>query len=557
VFERVLIANRGEIAVRIARTCRELGVASIAVYSDLDAGSRHAAAADASIPLRGATPPETYLNAEALIAAARASGAQAIHPGYGFLAEDPLFAEEVAAAGLAWIGPPAEVTRAVGDKIHARRIARAAGVPVIPGLLHPVESVEEAQAFGADNGFPVVVKAAGGGGGRGLKIARAPEELADALTAARRESEAYFGSRDVYVERYLESPKHLEVQVLAPAEGDALWLGLRDCSLQRRHQKLVEETPPPRSSPETEMGEAAVAMAKECGYVNAGTVEFLLDEDGHYFFLEVNARLQVEHTVTEEVYGVDLVASQLRVAAGEPLGLVQADLAPRGHAMQCRINAEDPAADFAPSPGRIVAYAEPGGPGVRVDSGYAEGDRVPAAYDSLIAKLVVWDGTREGARRRMLRALDEMRIEGIETTIPAARLLVESREFVSGSHTTTTVDSGVLEPLRAAARPSPSAGRVLAVGGREVRLWAAAMAPSASAGVAGGAPRELLSPMQGTIVAVLVAPGERVEAGTPMVVLEAMKMETTLGAPVAGRVAQLSVSPGDTTSSGSVIARIE
>jgi acetyl-CoA/propionyl-CoA carboxylase biotin carboxyl carrier protein len=545
VFERILIANRGEIAVRIARTCREIGIDSVAVYSDADASSRHRAVAAEAMRLPGITPADTYLNADAIIAAAHASGAQAIHPGYGFLSESADFAEAVIASGLVWVGPPPEVARAVGDKITARGIAAGAGVPVVPGLMTSVQSADEVALFGDEHGYPVAVKAAGGGGGRGLKIARAAGEVADALASARREAQAYFGSRDVYVERYLESPKHVEVQILAPAPGDAMSLGVRDCSLQRRHQKLVEETPPPGGAPVDEMGEAAVALAKACGYVNAGTIEMLLDRDESFYFLEVNARLQVEHTVTEEVLGIDLVACQLRIAAGEHLGFTQGDLEARGHAIECRINAEDPAAGFAPSPGVIRDYAEPAGTGVRVDSGYAAGDVVPEAYDSLLAKLVTWGSTREQARRRMLRALAEMRVVGVATTIPAHRLLIDSAEFRAGTHTTTSVErSGVLEAL----------GHVLLVDGRPARLWNPAMAASAGAMSGGGG--HLVAPMQGIILSLLVADGEEVEAGQAVALLEAMKMETTLVAPRSGR-ARLTVAPGDATAAGDVVARIE
>jgi acetyl-CoA/propionyl-CoA carboxylase biotin carboxyl carrier protein len=552
VFARVLIANRGEIAVRIARTCADLGIETVAVHSDVDERARHVAMATTSVALSGAA----YLDAGALVEAARATGAEAVHPGYGFLAENAGFAEAVAGAGLAWIGPPPEVARAVGDKINARRIARAAGVPVVPGSAGSVAAASEARAFAAEHGYPVAIKAAGGGGGRGLRIARSEGEVAAALEGASREAEAHFGSADVYVERFLESPKHVEVQVLAPHPGEALWLGVRDCSLQRRHQKLVEETPPPRPCPEAEMGQAAVAIAKECGYVGAGTVEMLLDGDGRFYFLEVNARLQVEHTVTEEVFGVDLVEAQLRVAAGEPLGYGQDDLEPRGHAIECRINAEDPAAGFAPSPGAIATLREPAGPGVRVDSGYGAGDAVPRAYDSLIAKLVARGSTREQARRRMLRALHEMAVEGVATTLAAQRLLVDSEEFRAGTHTVTTVErSRILEPLRAGARPEE--GRTLLVGGRGVRLWHPGMAASAGADASGtgGGPGAAVAPMQGTIVRVLVGVGDEVEAGAPVAVLEAMKMETTLVAPAAGTVAEVTP-PGETIAAGGVVVRL-
>lgn len=557
MFSKVLIANRGEIAVRIARTCREAGVTSIAVYSDVDAHAVHVSAADECIHLPGIAPGETYLNVPAIIEAARDTEAEAIHPGYGFLSENADFAEAVMGAGLTWIGPPPDATRAVGDKIRARRIAQDAGVPVVPGLSEPVEDVAAIRDFGGAYGYPIAVKAAGGGGGRGLKVVRAEEDAEEAFASARREAEAYFGSRDVYVERYLDDPKHLEVQILAPTASEALWLGVRDCSLQRRHQKLIEETPPPLFAERaSEMGEAAVALSKACGYVNAGTVEMLVTQEGDFYFLEVNARLQVEHTVTEEVFGIDLVECQLKIAAGDPLDFSQADLTPRGHAIECRINAEDPALGFAPSPGRLTRYVAPVGDGVRVDSGYREGDEVPAAYDSLIAKIVVTGADREEARARMIGALDEMRIDGVATTIPAHLLLLEEDAFVSGRHTTRTVEEGGVL-ARLSALPGEEAEGVLMVEGRAVRLWNPAMAPSAAAAVSGSLGGDAVAPMQGTILKVLVGPGDTVEAGQPLAVLEAMKMETVISATRAGTVAEPVVAPGDAVSVGQVVVTIE
>lgn len=557
MFGRILIANRGEIAVRIARTCRSLGVETVAVHSDVDAQAQHVSAATQAVHLPGVAPTETYLNVPAILEAARASGAEAIHPGYGFLSESAAFADAVVDAGLVWVGPPPSAIRAVGDKISARRLATEAGVPVVPGITDPVEDVAVLHAFASEHGYPVAIKASGGGGGRGLKVARSPEELEPAWSSARREAEAYFGSRDVFVERYLEGPKHLEVQLLAPGPDEALWLGVRDCSLQRRHQKLIEETPPPRWADRVpEMGEAAVALSKACGYVNAGTVEMLVDPAGEFYFLEVNARLQVEHTVTEEVLGLDLVECQLRIASGERLTFSQADLVPRGHAIECRINAEDPARSFAPTPGRLIRYAEPAGPGVRVDSGYAEGDEVPGAYDSLIAKLVTHGSDRAEARERMLRALDEYVIDGVETTIRAHRLLLEEESFVAGTHDTTTVETGgILDELVV----SPEDFRdVLIVAGKPVRLWNPAMAASAAAAthgaVSGG---DIVSPMQGTILKVHVAVGDAVEAGQTLVVLEAMKMENAIASPAAGVVAEVNAEVGRTAGAGEVLVRVD
>ncbi len=563
MFAKVLIANRGEIGVRVARTCRDLGVASVAVYSDVDAGSRHVRAADEAVHLAGVTPAETYLNLDAILEAARTTGAEAVHPGYGFLSERAEAAEAVSAAGLVWIGPPPDASRATGDKVEARRLATSVGVSVVPGTLDPVRTAEEVQAFGATSGYPIVIKAAGGGGGRGLRVAASAGDVVEAFEAAAREAEAYFGYGAVYLERYLTRPKHLEAQILSPGPGEAMWLGVRDCSLQRRHQKLVEETPPARFLDVVpRIGEAAVAVANACGYVNAGTVEFLLDtDDGSFYFLEVNARLQVEHTITEEVLGIDLVAAQLRIAAGDPLGFSASELTPRGHAIECRINAEDPSRGFLPGPGRITTYREPGGPGVRVDSGFGEGDEVPGAYDSLIAKLIVHAETREEARRRMLRALDEFVIEGVPTTIPAHRLLLENAEFVDGSYTTRTAEGGALDALAPADPATDGSGEeqaVLMVEGVAVRLWHPAMAGSVSAAThhAGGGSGEVVAPMHGTLLKVLVAEGDTVQAGDPVAVLEAMKMETHVAATASGTITEVLASPGDVVEAAQVLVRI-
>jgi acetyl-CoA/propionyl-CoA carboxylase, biotin carboxylase, biotin carboxyl carrier protein len=560
MFDRILIANRGEIAVRIMRTCTELDVATVAVYSDVDAGARHRRAATDAVHLPGISPTDTYLNAGAVIDAARSSGAQAVHPGYGFLSENADFAEAVAEAGLVWIGPPPDATRAIGDKVRARNIAVSAGVPVVPGLLEPVGGPDPVRAFGDEHGYPVAIKAAGGGGGRGLKVAHSPDEVDEALDSACREARVYFSSEDVYVERYLDAPKHLEVQILAPNPDEALWLGVRDCSLQRRHQKLIEETPPGRwAEKSSEMGEAAVALAKACGYVNAGTVEMLVDDDGGFYFLEVNARLQVEHTVTEEVLGIDLVACQLRIASGDPLGFSQADVEPQGHAIECRINAEDPARGFIPSPGKLDVFVPPSGPGVRTDAGYESGDEVPEAYDSLIAKVIVRGATREDARRRMMRALQEMRVEGVATTIPAHLALLEEATFTAGTHTTRTVeDSGILDSLVASTQ-EPEDANVLLVEARPVKLWHPSMSGSASHAVHGAAhgAGEVLAPMQGTILKVLASPDQEVEAGEELMVLEAMKMETTIAAPRSGRVVTVGAQPGETVQAGQLLISLE
>jgi acetyl-CoA/propionyl-CoA carboxylase biotin carboxyl carrier protein len=543
--------------VRIARTCRELGVPTVAVYSDVDATARHVAATDEAVHLPGVTPAETYLNLDAIAAAARSTGAQAIHPGYGFLSERADAAEGFAEAGLTWIGPPVEALRAAGDKVRARRLVESAGVPVVPGTLDPVTTLDEVRAFAAEHGYPVAIKAAAGGGGRGLKIAASDQQVEQAFESAVREAEAYFGSGEVYLERHLPRPKHVEIQILSPAPGETAWLGARDCSMQRRNQKIIEETPPPLFADLVpKMGEAAVQVADACGYVNAGTVEFLVDTaipGGAFHFLEINARLQVEHTITEEVLGIDLVAAQLKIAAGDPVDRGHPE--PHGHAIECRINAENPAKNFLPSPGLIARYREPTGPGIRVDSGFGEGDEVPRAYDSLIAKLIAHGSDREEARARMLDALDAFQIEGIATTIPAHRVLLRDPSFVDGSYTTRTVESANLKDALAPPAPAPD-GAVLMVEGSPARLWHPAIAGSISAatGATGSDHDAVVSPMHGTILSVLVSKGDPVEAGDPVAVLEAMKMETFLAAPRKGEIGEIRVAQGDVVESGQVVA---
>ncbi|HEX9311878.1 MAG TPA: biotin carboxylase N-terminal domain-containing protein, partial [Actinomycetota bacterium] len=498
----------------------------VAVYSDADARARFVAAADQAVHLPGVAPAETYLNVEAVVRAALATGAEAVHPGYGFLSERADVAQAVRDAGLAWVGPPPEAIRAAGDKLRARGLAGSVGVAPVPGTFQPVVDSEAILGFGEQHGYPIAIKAARGGGGRGLKVAASAKDVPRAFESSVREAEAYFGSGDVYLERYLARPKHIEVQILAPATGRALWLGARDCSLQRRHQKLIEETPPARFADLVpRMGDAAVAVANACGYVNAGTVEFLVDADspiGDFFFLEVNARLQVEHTITEEVLGFDLVAAQLRIAAGDPVAVDGGTARQaRGHAIECRINAEDPSRGFIPGPGLITRYREPGGPGVRVDSGFGEGDEVPRAYDSLIGKLIVWGADRQEARRRMLRALREFEIEGVPTTIPAHRLLLQSPEFVAGTYTTRTVEGGALDALTTqTVQPTADTpgGSALVVRGRPVRLWNPGMAGSvapAGRGMTSPDRGAVVAPMHGTVLKVLVADSDPVKAGDP------------------------------------------
>jgi acetyl-CoA/propionyl-CoA carboxylase biotin carboxyl carrier protein len=593
VLKKVLIANRGEIAVRVIRTCRELGVATVAVYSDLDRDALHVRLADEAYALGGQTAAESYLNTEAILGAIEASGADAVHPGYGFFSENTDFARAITERGVTFIGPPPEAIEVMGDKISSRHAAERAGVSGVPGRSEVLTSAEEVADFGNEFGWPVAIKAAFGGGGRGMKVVDGPEQAAEALESAMRESLAYFGRDECYVERYLAWPRHVEMQIIADTHGNTLWLGERDCSAQRRHQKLVEESPAPDFPDEVRraMGEASVKVAEACGYVNAGTVEFLY-QDGEFFFLEMNTRLQVEHPVTELVTGLDLVEWQLKVAAGEPLGFTQADVQRNGHAIEVRINAEDPAGGaFLPSPGTITRFVEPGGPGVRLDAGYASGDTVSQFYDNLVAKLVVWGHDREAARRRMLRAIGETVIEGVATTLPADVAILAHPDFVSGQHSTNWVEqtldlSGVSSSATAQAPPAPAgadgeaAPRVLRdvtaeVDGRryQVKLWVpdlgetvvAAGAGSAkapgpkrpNAAATGAGSGTVAVPMQGTIVKVLVAAGDTVEVGQTICVLEAMKMENNVNAEKAGTVSEVRVAAGESVGPGDIIAVIE
>jgi acetyl-CoA carboxylase biotin carboxylase subunit len=465
-FGKVLIANRGEIAVRVIRACRELGIATVAVFSEADRESLHVLAADEAVPIGPAPATESYLVIDRLIAAARATAAEAVHPGYGFLAENAAFAEACQASGLTFIGPPPAAIRAMGDKMSARRVAIKLGVPVVPGIEQPVPDDAEAARVAGQVGYPVMLKAAMGGGGKGMRLVRAPGELASALRAARAEAGAAFGDAAVYIERYVEEPRHIEIQVLADAHGGVVHLGERECSIQRRHQKLVEESPSPFVTPELRrrMGEAACRVAAAVGYVNAGTVEFLVDRDGNFYFLEMNTRLQVEHPVTELVTGRDLVKDQLRIAAGDKLGFTQDDVTQAGWAIECRINAEDPFASFIPSPGLVSGLRAPGGPWVRDDSGVYAGCTIPRFYDTLMAKLIVWGPDRDAAIARMRRALGEYQVVGVHTTIPLLRRIVAHPDFVAGR-----LSTGFMERLLAADRPE-AAGRH-----RRVALLAAAL----------------------------------------------------------------------------------
>src|SRR6478735_9261737 len=434
VFSKVLVANRGEIAIRVFRTLRELGIGTVAVYSEVDRNAAHVAYADEAHLIGAGPPAESYLNQDRILGAAGRAGAEAIHPGYGFLAENAVFARACGEHGLVWIGPPPEAIEAMGSKIEARERMRAAGVPIIPGVTAPVESAEEVRRLGDELGWPIAIKASAGGGGKGLKVVQEPGEAERAFESARREGEAYFSDPAVYVERYLQDPRHVEVQVLADAHGNVIHLGERDCTIQRRHQKLIEETPSPAVDNELRerIGAIAVEAARAVEYRSAGTIEGLLLQEGEYFFLEMNTRIQVEHTVTEAVTGLDLVREQVLIAAGEPLSLSQDELRLRGHAIECRINAEDPSTGFLPTPGRITRYREPSGPGVRVDSSVTEGSEVVGLYDPLVAKLCVHGVDRDHARRRMLRALGEYEIDGITTLIGFHRALLEHPCFAAG-----------------------------------------------------------------------------------------------------------------------------
>jgi len=578
VFGKVLVANRGEIAVRVCRTLRELGVASVAVYSDEDRAALHVAYADEAYAIGGRTPAESYLDAARLVETALRAGAEAVHPGYGFLAESAGFARAVEAAGLVWIGPPPEAIERMGTKTVARALMRDAAVPIVPGTTEPVTSADQVLALGEELGYPLVVKAAAGGGGKGMRVVASPTEAVDAFESARREGRAYFADGSVYVERYLEDPRHVEVQVLADAHGNVIHLGERDCTIQRRHQKLVEESPSPGVTPELRerIGRIAIDAARAVGYRSAGTVEGLLTPDGTYFFMEMNTRIQVEHTVTELVTGVDLVREQVLVAAGEPLSLRQEDVVLRGHAIECRINAEDASAGFLPSPGRITRYREPAGPGVRVDSGVAAGSEVSGLYDPLLAKLVVHDVDRERARRRMLRALGELEIGGVTTLVGFHRALLSHPAFAAGETCRGLVESEELAQAaeqfshRETTVPAPPDGALSArtaiaeVDGRrvEVRVFQPEPAYRALArrrrergsGLAGASAADVVvSPMQGTVLEVRVAEGDAVEAGAVLCIVEAMKMENVVIAHRAGRVSGLSVAPGGPVAAGQVI----
>jgi acetyl-CoA/propionyl-CoA/long-chain acyl-CoA carboxylase, biotin carboxylase, biotin carboxyl carrier protein len=579
VFSKVVVANRGEIAIRVFRTLRELGLRSVAVYSDADRSALHVAYADEAWALGGHTAAESYLDVSKLLAVAERSGAEALHPGYGFLAENASFARAVESAGVVWIGPPPAAIELMGHKTAARVSMQVAGVPIIPGSLEPVGSAEEIVALGEQLGYPLVVKAAAGGGGKGMRIVNSADDAVSAFEAAQREGRAYFDDSAVYVERYLHDPRHVEVQILADNHGNVVHLGERDCTIQRRYQKLVEETPSPTVSPELRkrIGRIAVDAARAAEYRSAGTIEGLLGPDGAYYFLEMNTRIQVEHTVTEMVTGVDLVREQVLIAAGEPLSLRQEDVVLRGHAIECRINAEDPSNGFRPSPGRIASYREPAGPGVRVDSGVAAGSEVSGLYDPLIAKLIVHDRDRERARKRMLRALAEFEIGGISTLVGFHRALLSHDCFVRGETCRGLVESEELAQLAeesshpttetvAPVADAPLAPRTTAVeiDGRRVEVSVLRPEPPyrelarrrkerASASRRGAAADAIVSPMQGTVLEVRVAEGDEVERDAVICIVEAMKMENEIAAHQGGTVTGLSVAAGDSVAFGQTI----
>ena len=588
MFSKVLIANRGEIAVRVIRACRDLGIASVAVYSDLDREALHVRLADEAYALGGQTAAESYLNTTAILDAIERSGAQAVHPGYGFFSENADFCRAITDRGVAFIGPPPGAIEIMGDKISARKAAEAVGVFGVPGTTEFITSPDQVREFGASNGYPIAIKAAYGGGGRGMKVVPDEASIVSAIESAQREAKAYFGRDEIYMERYLTKPRHVEVQVLADQHGNCLYLGTRDCSAQRRHQKLIEEAPAPGidASVLRAMGEAAVKVAKGCGYVNAGTAEFLY-EDGGFFFLEMNTRLQVEHPATELITQLDLVELQLRIANGEKLALKQKDVSIDGHAIEIRINAEDPAAGkFLPSPGRITKLRVASGFGVRWDGGYEAGDEISQYYDNLIGKLIVWGKDRPTAIARATRSLREMQIEGVATTIPADLAILEHDDFATITHSTKWVEN-VLDlsnigapPAAATDEDAPEATvkreTTVEVNGKRfsVTMWVpesasaavgsggggAAPRPRRAAGAVGGggvASGHVAVPMQGTIIKVLVAVGDTVEAGQAVCVLEAMKMENNIAAGKAGTVKEVRVKPGDTVGSGDVVVIID
>ena len=575
MFTKVLIANRGEIAVRVIRACRELGIQSVAVYSELDRNALHSRLADEAYALGGQTAAESYLNTEKILEIIDSAGIDAVHPGYGFFSENAEFAEAITKKGVTFIGPPVGAIAVMGDKISARQAAEKVGVSGVPGTTDFITSVPEVEQFAAEHGYPVAIKAAYGGGGRGMKVVNSKEEIQGAIDSSQREALAYFGRDEIYMERYLTKPRHVEVQVLCDQHGNALYLGTRDCSAQRRHQKLIEEAPAPEipESILTAMGEAAVDVARGCDYVNAGTVEFLYENE-QFYYLEMNTRLQVEHPVTEMVTGIDLVEQQIRVAYGEELKFKQEDIEISGHAIEVRVNAEDPAeGQFLPSPGKLDTFKASAGFGTRWDGGYEEGDEISQFYDNLVGKLVCWGKDRNTAIARTIRALEEFEIRGLATTIPADIAILMHSDFRSVNHSTKWVEetldlTGVRgDPLETG--DSSSSGEVreaeIEVNGKrfevslsvpsstsKVRRSASAVGASAA-----GGDGNISVPMQGTIVKIQVAEGDKVEAGDILVVLEAKKMENNIASDVNGTIAEITIEEGDSVGAGDIIILID
>jgi acetyl-CoA/propionyl-CoA carboxylase, biotin carboxylase, biotin carboxyl carrier protein len=588
VLKKILIANRGEIAVRVIRAAREMGIQTVAVYSELDRNALHVRLADEAYALGGQTAAESYLNTEAILDAIKKSGADGVHPGYGFFSENADFAQAITDLGVEFIGPPPAAIIEMGDKVSSRIAAQRGGAPIVPGTTEFATSAKEIEDFGTQFGFPVAIKAAFGGGGRGMKVVHAAADVQEAMDSAQREAKAFFGRDEVYVEKYLTWPRHIEVQLVGDKHGNVVWVSTRDCSAQRRHQKLIEEAPAAAlpDGVEEAMGEAAVKAAKAVGYYNAGTVEFIY-QDGEFFFLEMNTRLQVEHPVTEVITGIDLVEWQIRVASGEKLPMTQAEVAAqrRGHAIEIRINAENPAGGkFLPSPGTITKLVTADGFGVRFDGGYESGDTVSQYYDNLVGKLIVWGKDRDVAIARTIRALNEMVVEGVHTTIPADIAILEHPDFKAFKHSTKWVEerldlSGVGGSAPAAAGEEAEAlverKTTVEVNGKRfnVKMWVpegqmvsagpakakkATRASASGGGAAGGSGSgEVVVPMQGTIVKVLVEVGQEVEVGQAVVVLEAMKMENQIQAEKSGKVKEIKVAAGDTVGSGDVVVVIE
>jgi acetyl-CoA/propionyl-CoA carboxylase biotin carboxyl carrier protein len=589
MFDKVLVANRGEIAIRVMRALREMKIGSVAVYSEIEREAPHVREADEAFLLGPAAPAESYLNVDKILEVAKDSGAEAIHPGYGFLAENAPFAKACEKAKLTFIGPPPKAIEAMGSKTESRQIMQKAGVPIVPGDTKPVADVAAAKKKAKEIGYPIACKAAGGGGGKGFRVAMSEKDMEEAFEGAAREGEKFFSDPTVYLERYLEDPRHVEVQVLADSKGSVIHLGERDCSIQRRHQKLIEEAPGPHVDPEMRerIGKIATEAAAAVGYRSAGTVEGLQVGDD-YYFLEMNTRVQVEHCVTEMVTGIDIVREQIRIAAGEKLSIAQEDVELRGHAIECRINAEAAHKNFAPAPGQITSYREPAGPGVRVDSGVEAGSEVTPIYDPMVAKLIVWDNDRELSTARMLRALDEYEVGGLQTLIPFHQAILETKQWAKGETCRDlTEDKKWLKTLAPEAPTKPADGEDEAeketrdyqveVGGKlfDVKVIGEAGAAGGGAGAGGGlkkapkrerkgggggaaaASEDLVSPLQGTILKVAVEQGAEVAEGDLVCVIEAMKMENEITAHRAGKVSELPVSAGASVSSGDLLAKIE